>query len=439
MSRAPIIRVEHLGKRYQLGAQARPFRTFREALVGLARAPAERFRRLSDRTTHETFWALDDVSFEIPAGESVAIIGRNGAGKSTLLKVLSRITEPTTGRAELYGRVASLLEVGTGFHSELTGRENIFLNGAILGMTRAEIRRKFDEIVQFAGVEQFLDTQVKHYSSGMHLRLAFAVAAHLEPEILIVDEVLAVGDAEFQRKCVAKMQEIGRQRRTILFVSHNMSAVRQVCRTGLLLEHGTLSCTGPVDEVIDQYLGNFSAAADAWAPVENKSFTVSEIRIACPHALVIKTFDPVEITVTFQPKIAIADPGFYVGLRSDDGNLLAGLDSKDFYTADSVQAGQTVTLGLAIESLPLLPGRYKLEVWLRDMATHLFELVPRHRDFEVVETPVYGGRQLDKWFGKLGLRAAGFQRPAAASGAASATFRVPPIPDEGVQPSDARR
>ncbi|HEX4146985.1 MAG TPA: polysaccharide ABC transporter ATP-binding protein [Pirellulales bacterium] len=415
MTPRPIIRVEHLGKRYQLGAKARRFPTFREALMGLARSPLERFRRLSDRSTSETFWALDDVSFEIEPGDSVAIIGRNGAGKSTLLKVLSRITEPTTGRAELFGRASSLLEVGTGFHSELTGRENIFLNGAILGMTRPEIRRKFDVIVDFAGVSQFLDTQVKHYSSGMYVRLAFAVAAHLEPEILVVDEVLAVGDAEFQRKCFAKMQEIGRQHRTILFVSHNMSAIRQVCRTGLLLEHGRLSCAGPVNDVIDHYLSRLAVEADAWTAVETKSFVVDRLRVACPGSGVIKTFAPTEITVTFRPKIAVTDPSFYAALLTDEGSLLAGLDSKDFYTARPAEAGSVVTLGLAIEQLPLMPGRYRLEVWLRDMATHLFEPVPQHLDFEVVETPVYGGRQMDHWFGKIAMRATAFERPAEAA------------------------
>jgi lipopolysaccharide transport system ATP-binding protein len=214
------------------------------------------FRRAKTaNTTAEEFWALRDVSFSVNQGDVLGIIGRNGAGKSTLLKILSRITEPTTGRVTLRGRVASLLEVGTGFHGELSGRENIFLNGAILGMTRAEIRRKFDEIVAFAEVEQFLDTPVKHYSSGMYVRLAFAVAAHLEPEILIVDEVLAVGDAAFQKKCLGKMREVSAGHgRTVLFVSHNLGAVRELCRTGLLLNAGCVLQQGPIREVADQYL-----------------------------------------------------------------------------------------------------------------------------------------------------------------------------------------
>src|SRR5262245_10187488 len=240
------IRVEKLSKRYQIGAQQSSYRTFREALSGAITAPIRRLRRLSGRANDaETFWALKDISFDVEPGEVVGIIGRNGAETSTLLKVLSQITEPTTGQVELNGRVASLLEVGTGFHPELSGRENIYLNGAILGMTRAEIRRKFDEIVAFAEVERFLDTAVKHYSSGMYVRLAFAVAAHLEPEILVVDEVLAVGDAEFQKKCLGKMESVARgDGRTVLFVSHNMAAIESLCSSALLLVNGELRARG---------------------------------------------------------------------------------------------------------------------------------------------------------------------------------------------------
>lgn len=248
----PIISVENLGKKYRIkkGENKAPYRTLRETLTELP-------GRLAGKTTrgaYEDFWALQDVSFDVMPGERVGIIGRNGAGKSTLLKLLSRITEPSKGKITLRGRVASLLEVGTGFHPELTGRENIYLNGAILGMHRSEIKRKFDEIVDFAGVEKFLDTPVKRYSSGMYVRLAFAVAAHLEPEILIVDEVLAVGDAEFQKKCLGKMEEVSKgQGRTVLFVSHNMAAVNKLCSIGFLLEHGACSFQGPIHQVIDSY------------------------------------------------------------------------------------------------------------------------------------------------------------------------------------------
>src|SRR5919197_1822092 len=220
------IRVEGVSKRYAIGASRAPYGSLRESLTGALTAPFRRRPRSRTAPESDTLWALQDVSFEIRPGEVVGVIGRNGAGKSTLLKILARITEPTTGQVVLSGRVRSLLEIGTGFHPELTGRENVFLNGAILGMRRAEIQRKFDEIVAFAEVERFLDTPVKHYSTGMYLRLAFAVAAHLDPEILLVDEVLAVGDTEFQKKCLGKMGEVARGGRTVLFVSHNLVAVR---------------------------------------------------------------------------------------------------------------------------------------------------------------------------------------------------------------------
>ncbi len=248
------IRVAGLGKQYRLGAQQERYSTLRDQVRKWASAPLRTLLRRARRGAgRPTFWALKGVSFEVNRGEVVGIIGRNGAGKSTLLKVLSRITEPTEGEVDIHGRVGSLLEVGTGFHPELTGRENVFLNGAILGMRRSEIARKFDEIVAFAEVEKFIDTPVKHYSSGMYTRLAFAVAAHLEPEILIVDEVLAVGDAEFQKKCLGKMNEVARGGRTVLFVSHNMAAIRQLCQRGLLLRKGELAFHGEVNACADLY------------------------------------------------------------------------------------------------------------------------------------------------------------------------------------------
>jgi len=250
----PAIRVDGLGKRYRLGTRER-YLSLRDSLSRAAKRPMQWLRRETDSASKpESFWALKDVTFEVGHGEVVGIIGRNGAGKSTLLKILSRITEPTAGQVELYGRVGSLLEVGTGFHPELTGRENIYLNGAILGMKREEIARKFDEIVAFAGVEKFLDTAVKHFSSGMYMRLAFAVAAHLEPEILVVDEVLAVGDAEFQKKCLNKMEETGRSGRTVLFVSHNMPSITRLCGRCILLDEGAVRRDGPSAEVAADYL-----------------------------------------------------------------------------------------------------------------------------------------------------------------------------------------
>ncbi|MGO8676707.1 MAG: polysaccharide ABC transporter ATP-binding protein [Limisphaerales bacterium] len=243
------IRVENLGKMFRIGARQERYRTFRDVLAGLWRRSGS-----GRRAATKPFWALKGVSFEIRRGEVVGVIGRNGAGKSTLLKVLSRITEPTEGFAEIHGRVGSLLEVGTGFHPELTGRENVFLNGAILGMHRAQIEARFDEIVAFAEIEEFLDTPVKHYSSGMYLRLAFAVAAHLEPEILVVDEVLAVGDAEFQKKCLGKMGEVSARGRTVLFVSHNMQAISTLTKRCLLLANGSCQALGPTEEIIACYL-----------------------------------------------------------------------------------------------------------------------------------------------------------------------------------------
>ena len=251
----PIIEIEGLGKSYRIGANREKYLSLRDEMAKQAHGF---YRRFLSRHRHvpkdEEFWALQDVSFSVNAGEAVGIIGRNGAGKSTLLKILSKITPPTTGKITLRGRVASLLEVGTGFHPELSGRENTYLNGAILGMTRAEIKRKFDEIVAFAEVEKFLDTPVKRYSSGMYVRLAFAVAAHLEPEILIVDEVLAVGDSEFQKKCLGKMSEVARAGRTVLFVSHNLPAVQRLCNSGIVLQAGRVFTRQGVDGCIASYL-----------------------------------------------------------------------------------------------------------------------------------------------------------------------------------------
>lgn len=254
-----VIRVSGLSKKYHISGRQEEYKTIRESLTQTLRAPFRRARKLlrgqvtGAAELDVVFWGLKDVSFEIKRGETVGIIGKNGAGKSTLLKVLSRITEPTSGFAEIYGRVASLLEVGTGFHSELTGRENVYLNGAILGMKKDEIERKFDEIVAFAEVEQFIDTPVKHYSSGMSMRLAFSVAAHLEPEILIIDEVLAVGDIGFQKKCLGKMGKVAKEGRTVLFVSHNMAAVQNLCGRSILLEDSRVIADGETDTIIAQY------------------------------------------------------------------------------------------------------------------------------------------------------------------------------------------
>ena len=275
----PIIKVENLSKQYRIGSRQASYATLRDALTDVVFAPFRRLKSLANGNGRDAqskiqnpqsnlIWALKDVSFEVMPGEVVGIIGRNGAGKSTLLKILSRITEPTTGGVDLHGRVASLLEVGTGFHAELTGRENIYLNGAILGMKRAEIERKFDDIVAFAELKEFIDTTVKHYSTGMYMRLAFAVAAHLEPEILLVDEVLAVGDGDFQKKCLGKMEEVRAQGRTVLFVSHSMPSILRVCGRAILLDRGGIVADGEAHEVTGRYLhsGGFSGAERVWAP-----------------------------------------------------------------------------------------------------------------------------------------------------------------------------
>jgi len=265
MANFAAVQVKGLGKRYVLGGAEQSDVSFREMLTGALAAPFRRMRRLQgERDEGESFWALKDVNFSIDPGEVVGIVGRNGAGKSTLLKILSRITDPTEGQIEIRGRVSSLLEVGTGFHPELTGRENIFLNGAILGMSRKEILGKFDEIVAFSEVERFLDTPVKRYSSGMYVRLAFAVAAHLEPEILVVDEVLAVGDASFQKKCLGKMKDVGQEGRTVLFVSHNMGAIRSLCQRAICLHQGSIAIDDTLDAAIDYYLGNDSIGVSVY-------------------------------------------------------------------------------------------------------------------------------------------------------------------------------
>jgi lipopolysaccharide transport system ATP-binding protein len=271
------INIENLGKQYHIGGPQEKYSMLRDKITDALTAPLRRAGKLlrgqatGAAELDEIIWALKDVSFSVKRGEVVGIIGRNGAGKSTLLKILSRITEPTTGFADIYGRVGSLLEVGTGFHQELTGRENIYLNGAILGMKRAEIDRKFDEMVAFSEVEKFMDTPVKHYSSGMQVRLAFAVAAHLEPEILIIDEVLAVGDARFQKKCLNKMEDVGQEGRTVLFVSHNMGAVTRLCERVILLDEGRIIQDGHPPEVVSSYLniGRDTTAAREWSDPEN--------------------------------------------------------------------------------------------------------------------------------------------------------------------------
>lgn len=402
------IRCENLSKQYRIGGYTQHYKVLRDVISDAAAAPFRRLKNVArngNGSRNDYIWALDDVSFEITAGEVVGIIGRNGSGKTTLLKILSRITKPTRGHAEIHGRVGSLLEVGTGFHPELSGRENIFLNGAILGMRKSEIERKFDEIVAFAEVEKFIDTPVKRYSSGMYVRLAFGVAAHMETEVLLVDEVLAVGDAQFQKKCFEKMREIGSHGRTILFVSHNMSAVRSICKEALILERGRVVAQGEIDQTVDQYLSRISTTESLDRAIETNTFSVTSVEVSSICGAVVKTFDPVQVRVQFVPKADIQDPGLYVSFLTMDSRRLTGLDLKDFVTSAPLPAGETAELGFTIESLPLMPGTYQVEIHLKDMAKRLIEIVPQTFQFEVAETEVYGGRKLDGWFGSVGLRA----------------------------------
>lgn len=369
-----MITVENVGKRYRIGESQAAYSTLRESLVHAISSPFKRFRKNNDPS--QFVWAVEDVSFEVAAGEVVGLIGRNGAGKSTLLKMLSRITEPTRGRILLYGRVGSLLEVGTGFHAELTGRENIYLNGAILGMARNEIVRKFDEIVDFAEVEKFIDTPVKHYSSGMYLRLAFAVAAHLEPEILLVDEVLAVGDARFQRKCLDKMQDVGKQGHTVLFVSHNMPAITRLCPRTILLDQGRVLSDGPSHQVASDYLsgGLGTTAKREWSDLSkapgNDIVRLQAVRVRTEDGAVADVMDiskPVAIEMEFQVLQSgyvlipnyhfFNEHGVYVFVAGDndpawlDRPRPKGLFISTAWIPGNLLAEGTVTVGAAVTTL----------------------------------------------------------------------------------------
>ena len=318
------IRVDKLGKQFRIGASPDRYNTLRDSLVGALKTPMRRIRQgflpAAEDEKH-TFWALKDISFDVNQGQVLGVVGRNGAGKSTLLKILSRVTEPSAGEVQIRGRVGSLLEVGTGFHPELTGRENTYLNGAILGMPRTEIDKKFDEIVDFSGVEKFIDTPVKRYSSGMYLRLAFAVAAHLEPEILVVDEVLAVGDAEFQRKCLGKMSDVAQEGRTVLFVSHNMSAILRLTEETIVLERGQLALRAPTVAAVDYYMSSgFAESGErTYAPEEVPTsaapFTPIALRVRDTRGIIVDTVrstDPV--TVEIEYKLDAPIQGLRVGL-----------------------------------------------------------------------------------------------------------------------------
>ncbi len=373
------IRVENLGKRFQLGGQKSG--SFRESISRF-------FQPNSTSQDTEEFWALRDINFEVKRGEAVGIIGRNGAGKSTLLKILSRITEPTQGRFEIFGRVSSLLEVGTGFHPELSGRENVYLNGTILGMKRREVKAKFDEIVTFSGVEKFIDTPVKHYSSGMQVRLAFAVAAHLEPEILIIDEVLAVGDAEFQKKCLGKMEDVTGEGRTVLFVSHNMGAVQALCDKGVLLQKGCITYEGNTGYTIARYLASKKERLIQLSEREDRKgnqklrFTgfdfLNEDREIISMA---KAGDNLTMRLSFEKNThVLRNFSLDIGINNHLDNRVLWLSTELLVSQEVlIDERKNGTIEVYLKELPLMPGGYSMTLcsrsngdildWISDAAT----------------------------------------------------------------------
>jgi lipopolysaccharide transport system ATP-binding protein len=390
------IRAEGLGKRYRLGSRER-YRTLRDALTDTFTLPFRRSRdRASSNENPESFWALRDVSFEVKQGEVIGIIGRNGAGKSTLLKILSRITEPTEGEARVHGRISSLLEVGTGFHPELSGRDNIYLNGAILGMKKAEIRRKFDEIVAFAEVEKFIDTPVKHYSSGMYVRLAFAVAAHLEPEILVIDEVLAVGDAEFQKRCLGRMGAMASEGRTVLFVSHNMTALQSLCSRAIWLSSGKVQADLPAQLAVAEYL-NVSARTlldrvwdEADAVAGTRVARLHSARVLAARPQHITTADAFDIEVDFSTFISGASFHITLHIHTLEGICVLATPSP----AQSPESGR-ITARCHIPPNLLNDGGYKIQIMIvRDMSVVEVNCVDAIF-FELLDAP----RDLG-WYGK---------------------------------------
>lgn len=383
------IRATGVGKQFAIGATQRQENTLRDALVMSGRRLWATATRSRARVAPEPFWALRDVSFDLKRGEVLGIIGRNGAGKSTLLKILSRITEPSLGEIGVRGRVGSLLEVGTGFHSELTGRENIFLNGAILGMARQEITRKFDEIVDFAEVERFIDTPVKHYSSGMYLRLGFAVAAHLEPDVLIVDEVLAVGDAAFQKKCLGKMGSVARDGRTVIFVSHNLTAIAALCNSGLVLDAGRMIERGSPEDCIKRYSASGGGSEATWTRPGGD-----------PHDRALMVTRVSSSLRGEQPSLELV---LEVDLESQRTHAPAYLavDILDSLTTPIMQAIPTLQgvirhedrshrFGISIELPPLVPGRYLASIWTGSHPTEPLDEISHAVAFEVSASPTPG-------------------------------------------------
>jgi len=403
----PAIQVQGLSKKYNLShSNGDSYLTLRESIVGASHNLLNRLRRKATPQRQKSdFWALKDVTFDIQPGEVVGIIGRNGAGKSTLLKILSRIVEPTQGRAEIHGRMGSLLEVGTGFHPELTGRENIYLNGAILGMKRQEITRKFDEIVAFSEIEQFLDTPVKRYSSGMYVRLAFAVAAHLEPEILIVDEVLAVGDQSFQKKCLGRIQAISRHGTTVLFVSHNLAAVENLCDRGVFLENGKLSYQGCQTEAIARYsksLDSHTRLAHQWTYLTGQKAACDEQpAILAARVLPIgrdldeplRMGQPFQVEVLCFAPIAINHPSLGIGINSQTGQRVTTLHTSTDADYESHRLSGTIKFSCRLEVQSLMAGDYSLKLSF-ESGNHPLHVVEDALYFTILPSDFYGNGQV---------------------------------------------
>lgn len=364
-----VIRVENLTKKYILRHEAgHSYVALRDVISGSVKRV---IKKEKTRATKEEFYALNDVSFELKKGERVGVIGRNGAGKSTLLKVLSRITEPTSGRVSLKGRVASLLEVGTGFHPELTGRENIFLNGSILGMGKQEIRRKFDEIVDFAEVEKFLDTPVKRYSSGMYVRLAFAVAAHMEPEILIVDEVLAVGDAEFQKKCLGKMNDVSKSDgRTVIFVSHNMGAINALCSSAILLDKGRIKANGNTEMITGMYFGGGFAEEGEFIVGKagnHEKVIIERVILRNDKGTALNNFhfgESISVEVELNSLEEFDKPYLWLGIKNGRGPVTAATGMVDGFRPDKFVKGKNIVKCTFLNA-PLMPGQYSINMGIR--------------------------------------------------------------------------
>lgn len=371
------VHVENLGKEYIVGGAEQFYSSFREMLAGAFTAPWRKYRQLKgDVNEREKFWALRNVDFDVQPGEVIGIIGRNGAGKSTLLKLLSRITFPTEGRIEIIGRLASLLEVGTGFHPELTGRENILLNGTILGMTRHEINTRFQDIVNFADIEKFVDTPVKRYSSGMYVRLAFSVAAHLNTDILLVDEVLAVGDLDFQRKCLGKMQDVAQRGRTVLFVSHNLAAIKTLCERTIFLDDGKIIKQGSTEEIVKMYLDfNVTKSMSPAVPLDNAPRVKGGTRIRLVRAKITNTqeketnsfaiWETVKVDFVVQNPSTPIDATFWILIRSQDGIVVLSAKQHDMMSVVQLQQGET-ELSVTITPNGLMPGVYSVAIGAYD-------------------------------------------------------------------------